>query len=100
LRVGHVDPAAVDESSIGFRLAPRINASGRLCVPSSARAALDRGRARGEGAREELETLNRERKLVEERILREAVDEVEFVARNHAGDGADTSSRARAGTKA
>ena len=40
MRVGHVDPAAVDESSIGFRLAPRINASGRLCRPEAALALL------------------------------------------------------------
>ena len=35
-----VDPAAVDESSVGFRLAPRINASGRLCRPEAALALL------------------------------------------------------------
>src|SRR5881628_1364243 len=40
MRVAHVDPAAVDESSIGFRLAPRINASGRLGRPESALALL------------------------------------------------------------
>src|SRR5581483_6118742 len=36
MRVAGVDPAAVDESSIGFRLAPRINASGRMCRPEAA----------------------------------------------------------------
>jgi single-stranded-DNA-specific exonuclease len=36
MRVAGVDPAAVDEGSIGFRLAPRINASGRLCRPEAA----------------------------------------------------------------
>ena len=40
MRVAHVDPATVDESSIGFRLAPRINASGRLCRPEAALALL------------------------------------------------------------
>jgi single-stranded-DNA-specific exonuclease len=78
MRVAGVDPAAVDESSIGFRLAPRINASGRLCRPEAALALLLTGD--GEEARrlaEELEALNRERQSVEERILREAVDEVE-----------------------
>ena len=40
MRVGHVDPASIDESSIGFRLAPRINASGRLCRPEAALALL------------------------------------------------------------
>jgi len=78
MRVAHVDPAAVDESSIGFRLAPRINASGRLCRPEAALALLlteDGDEARR--LAEELESLNRERQQVEERILREAVDQVE-----------------------
>jgi single-stranded-DNA-specific exonuclease len=78
MRVAGVDPAAVDESSIGFRLAPRINASGRLCRPEAALALLltedDREATR---LAEELESLNRERQAVEERILREAVAEVE-----------------------
>jgi len=78
MRVAGVDPAAVDESSIGFRLAPRINASGRLCRPEAALALLltdDDAEARR--LAEELEGLNRERQAVEERILREAIDEVE-----------------------
>jgi single-stranded-DNA-specific exonuclease len=78
MKVAHVDPAAIDESAIGFRLAPRINASGRLCRPEAALALLLTEDA-GEAARlaEELEGLNRERQAVEERILREAVDEIE-----------------------
>ena len=36
MRVAGVDPAAVDETSIGFRLAPRINAAGRLGRPEAA----------------------------------------------------------------
>jgi single-stranded-DNA-specific exonuclease len=78
MRVGHVDPASIDESSIGFRLAPRINASGRLCRPEAALALLltedDREAML---LAEELEALNRERQAVEERILREAVAQVE-----------------------
>jgi single-stranded-DNA-specific exonuclease len=78
MRVGHVDPAAVDESSIGFRLAPRINASGRLCRPEAALALLLTEDA-DEALRlaQELEALNGERQAVEQRILREAVAEVE-----------------------
>jgi single-stranded-DNA-specific exonuclease len=78
MKVAHVDPAAVDESTIGFRLAPRINASGRLCRPEAALALLLTEDA-AEAARlaDELEALNRERQAVEERILREAVDEIE-----------------------
>lgn len=78
MRVGHVDPASIDESSIGFRLAPRINASGRLCRPEAALALLltedDREALL---LAEELEALNRDRQAVEERILREAVAQVE-----------------------
>jgi single-stranded-DNA-specific exonuclease len=78
MRVGGVDPAAVDESSIGFRLAPRINASGRLCRPEAALALLltdDEGEATR--LAEELESLNRDRQAVEERILRDAIDQIE-----------------------
>ncbi|HLK44494.1 MAG TPA: DHHA1 domain-containing protein, partial [Acidimicrobiales bacterium] len=78
MRVAGVDPAAVDESSIGFRLAPRINASGRLCRPEAALALLlteDDVEARK--LAEELEGLNRERQAIEERILRQAIDQVE-----------------------
>src|SRR3954465_12201026 len=78
MRVGPADPAAVDESSIGFRLAPRINASGRLCRPEAALALLltdDAGEAKNPA--EELQPLNRERQAVEERISREAIDQIE-----------------------
>jgi single-stranded-DNA-specific exonuclease len=78
MRVGGVDPAAVDESSIGFRLAPRINASGRLCRPEAALALLlteDADEAKT--LAEELESLNRERQAIEERISREAIDQIE-----------------------
>ena len=78
MRVGGVDPAAIDESSIGFRLAPRINAAGRLCRPEAALALLLTEDAH-EATRlaEELESLNRERQAVEERILRDAIDQIE-----------------------
>jgi single-stranded-DNA-specific exonuclease len=78
MRVAGVDPAALDESSIGFRLAPRINASGRLCRPEAALELLltdDEGDAKR--LAEELEGLNRERQAIEERILRQAIDQVE-----------------------
>jgi len=78
MRVAGVDPAAVDESSIGFRLAPRINASGRMCRPEAALALLltDDPREASELANE-LEALNRERQAVEDRILRAAVAQIE-----------------------
>jgi single-stranded-DNA-specific exonuclease len=78
MRVAGVDPAACDEGAVGYRLAPRINASGRLCRPEAALELLlcdDREEA-GRLALA-LEELNRERQAVEERILRAAVDEIE-----------------------
>ena len=78
MRVAGVDPAAVDESSIGFRLAPRINASGRLCRPEAAlRLLLTEEPAEAAELANELEELNRERQAVEERMVREAVAQVE-----------------------
>lgn len=78
MRAAHVDPATVDAGAVGFRLAPRINAAGRLGHP---RAALELLLAEGaDDARRlaaELEELNRERQAVEDRILRAAVAEVE-----------------------
>ncbi|HZO97392.1 MAG TPA: single-stranded-DNA-specific exonuclease RecJ [Gaiellaceae bacterium] len=78
MQVAGVDPAACDEGAIGFRLAPRINASGRLCRPEAALELLltdDADEARRLAL--QLEELNRERQAVEERILRAAVEEIE-----------------------
>src|SRR5829696_7604542 len=78
MRVAGVDPAVVDEGAVAFRLAPRINASGRLGRPSAALHLLltDSDYEAGLLA-EELELLNHERQAVEERIVRAAVDQVE-----------------------
>jgi single-stranded-DNA-specific exonuclease len=73
MRAARVDPAVVDEGAVGFRLAPRINAAGRLGRPTAALDLLlteDEEEASRVAA--ELEELNRERQAVEERILREA----------------------------
>jgi single-stranded-DNA-specific exonuclease len=78
MQSARVDPAAVDASSVGFRLAPRINAAGRLGRPDLALELLltdDRAEARELAGK--LEELNRERQGVEERILREAIARVE-----------------------
>jgi single-stranded-DNA-specific exonuclease len=77
MEVAGVDPAAVDAGAVGFRLAPRINASGRLGHPRAALELIltdDRDAARRLAC--ELERLNRERQAVEERILREAAARV------------------------
>jgi single-stranded-DNA-specific exonuclease len=89
LRVAGVDPAVLDEGAIGFRLAPRINASGRLCRPEAAlQLLLTEDAAEAKELAEQLETLNRERQAIEERIVREAIDEIESwsaARRNHRG---------------
>ena len=78
MRSAHVDPATVDASAIGFRLAPRINAAGRLCRPDIAlELILTDDAARAKELAAELEELNRERQAVEDRIVREAVALVE-----------------------
>ncbi len=78
MRCAGVDPAAVDSGAVGFRLAPRINAAGRLGRPDVALELVltdDADEARRHA--DTLEELNRERQAVEERILREAVAAVE-----------------------
>jgi single-stranded-DNA-specific exonuclease len=78
MKSARVDPAAVDAIAVAFRLAPRINAAGRLGRPDVALALLlTDDPAEAERLAAELEDLNRERQSVEERILREAVSLVE-----------------------
>jgi single-stranded-DNA-specific exonuclease len=78
MRSAGVDPAAVDTGAVAFRLAPRINAAGRLGHPGAALDLLltdDQAEAGRLAA--ELEELNRDRQAVEERILRDAIRQVE-----------------------
>jgi single-stranded-DNA-specific exonuclease len=78
MHAARVDPATIDEGAVGFRLAPRINAAGRLGRPTAALELLltaDEEEARRIAL--ELEELNRERQAVEERILREAIATIE-----------------------
>jgi single-stranded-DNA-specific exonuclease len=89
MRSSRVDPAAVDAGAVAFRLAPRINAAGRLGRPDVALELVlteDDDDARRLAA--ELEELNRDRQAVEERILREAIEAVETMPeprRRHRG---------------
>jgi single-stranded-DNA-specific exonuclease len=78
MRSARVDPARVDCGSIAFRLAPRINAAGRLGHPDAALDLLltdDQEEAKRLAG--ELERLNADRQAVEDRILREAIRQVE-----------------------
>jgi single-stranded-DNA-specific exonuclease len=78
MRAARVDAAIVDTGAVSFRLAPRINAAGRLGHPGAALELLltdDREQAARLAA--QLEELNRERQAVEDRIVRAAVAKVE-----------------------
>jgi single-stranded-DNA-specific exonuclease len=77
MSAAHVDPAVVDAGAIGFRLAPRINAAGRLGHPGTAlELLLTEDAKEADRLAGELETLNRDRQAVEDRILREALAQV------------------------
>ncbi|TMJ94833.1 MAG: single-stranded-DNA-specific exonuclease RecJ [Actinobacteria bacterium] len=78
MRAANVDPATIDAGAIGFRLAPRINAAGRLGHPGTALELLLADDPReAERLAGELERLNRDRQAVEDRIVREASAQVE-----------------------
>jgi single-stranded-DNA-specific exonuclease len=78
MKTARVDPATVDAGNVAFRLAPRINAAGRLGHPRAALELLlteDADEARRLADR--LEELNRDRQAVEDTILRAAIAQVE-----------------------
>ena len=78
MRNARVDPAAVDAAAVGFRLAPRINAAGRLGRPDAAlELLLTTDKDEAKRLADELESLNQDRQAVENRILRAAIAEVE-----------------------
>jgi single-stranded-DNA-specific exonuclease len=78
MKTGRVDPAAVDAGQVGFRLAPRINAAGRLGRPDVAlELILTEDAAEAAELAGRLEELNRERQVVEDRIQREATRAIE-----------------------
>jgi single-stranded-DNA-specific exonuclease len=78
MRGARVDPAMVDAGAVGFRLAPRINAAGRLGRPDVAlHLMLTESKDEADRLAGELEELNRERQAVEDRIVRAATAQVE-----------------------
>ncbi|MGI8592927.1 MAG: single-stranded-DNA-specific exonuclease RecJ [Solirubrobacteraceae bacterium] len=73
MRVARVDPSGLDARAVGFRLAPRINAAGRLYrADAGVELALAEDRERAEAIAAELDAANAERRAVEERTLFEA----------------------------
>ena len=73
MRIAKVDPGALDARAIGFRLAPRINAAGRLYrADAGLELMLTTDEARATAIAEELDHANAERRAVEQRIRWEA----------------------------
>jgi single-stranded-DNA-specific exonuclease len=73
MRVAQADPSGLDAHTLGFRLAPRINAAGRLHrADAGLELVLTEDEARAGAVAEELDRTNAERRDVETRILFEA----------------------------
>jgi single-stranded-DNA-specific exonuclease len=77
MAAARVDAGRVDERSVGFALAPRLNAAGRLYrADAGLELILTEDSARGEEIAAELDRANRERRHTETRILFEAERQV------------------------
>ena len=73
MAVSRIDPSALDTQGIGFRLAPRINAAGRMRSPDAGlELVLTEDAARAKEIAAELDLVNAERRAVELRIGWEA----------------------------
>ncbi len=73
MRVARADPSRIDARAVGFRLAPRINAAGRLeRADAGLELLLTRDEIRAAQIADELDRLNAERRHTETRILFEA----------------------------
>jgi single-stranded-DNA-specific exonuclease len=73
MAVARVDPGRVDERAVGFALAPRINAAGRLYRADAAlELILTEDSTRAAALAHELDRANGERRAVEQRIRHEA----------------------------
>ncbi len=82
--VARVDPSGLDESAIGFRLGPRLNASGRLYrADAGLELLLTEDRDRAKAVATELDLVNTERRDVETRIRFEAEALVAEQIRSH-----------------
>jgi single-stranded-DNA-specific exonuclease len=77
MAVSRADPSALDTGTLGFRLAPRINAAGRLRrADAGLELLLTQDPARAKAIAAELDAVNAERRAVEQRILWEAESQV------------------------
>jgi single-stranded-DNA-specific exonuclease len=77
MSVSRTDPSGLDAYALGFRLAPRINAAGRLRrADAGLELLLTDSRERAKEIASELDALNAERRAVEQRITWEAQSQV------------------------
>lgn len=77
MKVARVDPSGLDAGAVGFRLAPRINAAGRLYrADAGVELLLTADPARAAAIADELDHANAERRLTEQRMLWEAEQQV------------------------
>jgi single-stranded-DNA-specific exonuclease len=77
MKVARVDPSRVAERGVGFALAPRLNAAGRLYrADAGLELILTEDSLRGAQIAEELDRANQERRHTETRILFEAQAQV------------------------
>ncbi len=77
MRVARIDPGALDARAIGFRLAPRINAAGRMHrADAGLELVLTEDEERAEAIAAELDAANGERRHTEQRILFDAEAQV------------------------
>lgn len=88
LKISGVDETKLDEQSIGFALAPRLNAIGRLADPNKAVTLLKTfDQSEAESLAKELDSINKERKSLVETITKEALaliepeDDIHIVAK-------------------
>lgn len=77
MRVARVDPSGLDASAVGYRLAPRINAAGRLYrADAGVELLLTEDDTRAQAIADELDAANAERRMTEQQILWEAEAQV------------------------
>jgi single-stranded-DNA-specific exonuclease len=77
MAVSRTDPSALDSHALGFRLAPRINAAGRLRRPDAGlELLLSTDAARATEIAAELDAVNAERRAVEQRMTWEAETQI------------------------
>ncbi|MEK4028693.1 single-stranded-DNA-specific exonuclease RecJ [Pseudobacillus sp. FSL P4-0506] len=78
LQLTSTKPEAVDEETVGFMIAPRINAAGRLADAAPAvDLLLTKDRAEASELAQEIDAMNKERQTIVSEIAKEAIETVQ-----------------------